>query len=179
MLQFKQWGEKRGKILLSPPFVIFRSSMDRTTSRGEGNFWVPQFRCSSHHQSTSQTHLEITFNLGTSQSSWHIKLTITPAWSKCPFQRQSSRLVPQRCQSSGVNSPVFSMASRGPPGSGQVLPKALGSVLRDRQTGLPCWILFSQRVYVGRERRSFQEVAGHYILGPWKWAPSLTGQRHL
>lgn len=85
----------------------------------------------------------------------------------------------------GWSSPVLSTDGH-PPKCNQVSPKALGSVLRDRQTGLPCWILISQRVYTGREGhnmlergRAFWEVTGHYISSPWKCAPSLTWQPHL
>lgn len=68
--------KKNGWIPPSSTFFLFRPSANwrMPTPIGEGNllYWVHWLRCSSHPETPSQTHRELTFNLGTR---WPVKLT--------------------------------------------------------------------------------------------------------
>ena len=79
----KKAGRKRGKFLLRLPFLLFRPSVDSMmpTHIAEDSlfYWVHPLKCSSHLETSSQTHPEIMFNLS---SPWPVKLTIRPQLRK-------------------------------------------------------------------------------------------------
>lgn len=79
--------EGRGKFLLCLPFLFFGPSDNEMipTLVGEGSlfYWVCQLKCSSHLQTSSQTHAEIVSNLSTP---WPVKLTVEATVNKMKEQ---------------------------------------------------------------------------------------------